>query len=127
MSFASARAAHDALVAALEAASASLSAAERFEVVQELAETLKPPSALLAPPLLTWAGPGPEPSDATFVVVAVVAASERAQEQLFSLVASAAEAIDQETDLVMRQAEPGTWPTGDSTLPCYTLTVEVAL
>lgn len=128
MSFASVQDAHDTLKAVLEAASAALPDADGFRVVGELADDIDPPAALLAPPQLTWDGPGAEPTDATWVVVLVVPASDRSMAELYRLLPFVSEAIDEKTDFVMRTAEPGVWQTGNTgALPCYSLTVEVAL
>lgn len=127
MSFASVQAAHDVLQAALETASAALPVDYQFSVVPELADAIVPPAAVLAPPLLTWSGPGLAPTDARWIVPVVVAGSGRSVGDLYRLLPEIAAVIDMETDFVVKQAEPGSWQSGNSTLPCFLLTIEVAL
>jgi hypothetical protein len=57
----------------------------------------------------------------------VVAGSGRSVGDLYRLLPEIAAAIDMETDFVVKQAEPGSWQSGNSTLPCFLLTIEVAL
>jgi len=128
MSFTSVQAAHDALEAALLAASASLPADDQFRVHAEVSDSVDPPAAVLSPPLLTWAGPGLAPTDATWQVAIVAkAGTGRTASDLYRALPTIAEAIDMQTDFVVKQAEPGSWQSGNDTLPCFLLTIEVAL
>lgn len=128
MSFTSVQAAHDALEAALVAASAALPVDDQFAVVAEVSDSVIPPAAVLAPPVLTWSGPGLSPTDATWTVAVVVAGGKATTTaDLYRVLPSIAETIDFETDFVVKQAEPGSWQSGNTTLPCFLLTIEVAL
>jgi hypothetical protein len=128
MSFASVQAAQDVLQAVLEAASAALPPADQFRVHAEVSDVVDPPAAVLSPPSLTWAGPGVAPTDATWSVAVVVAEGKgTTTADLYRVLPQIAEAIDMETDFVVTKAEPGSWFSGNSTLPCFLLTIEVAL
>jgi hypothetical protein len=86
------------------------------------------PAFVLGPPRLTWENAAShEPTGALFIVYAVVAADERAVERLWDLVTRASEAIDDRTNGVVIQADPGVFPSGTTNLPCYELQVEIGL
>lgn len=112
---------------AAEALEAALGAIEGARVYRELGATLDPPALVLGPPALSWEAVCREPTAATFIVHVVEAADERALERLWLLVPQVAEAIDSVLDASVRRADPGTYPTGGSELPSYSVQVDVAL
>jgi hypothetical protein len=129
VSFESLQAAHDALAAALQAASDGLPAEHSFGVVQELADTIDPPAVVLAPPELDWtdAPIGTGPTSATWTAALVVGADDQRRAVLYRLLPVVTTALDGVADAVMRTGEPGTWQSGSTALPAYLLRVEVAL
>lgn len=127
MSYSGLAEARDALVAALEAASASVPPAHRFRVVTELADSIDPPAAILLPPTLTWEGPGPDPHTAAWTVALVVTPGDYLVGQLFELLPEVTSSLDNMVDCVMQTAEPDIFRTGGTELPGYFLRVEVDL
>lgn len=133
MTYDNVQAAHDALMASLEAASVPLADALRYVVVGDLSELTDPPAVALSPPSLTWDGPFEfGPSAATWVIALVVASGNGTTTlgpvgDLFTLLPVVAQAIDGTADAVVRQAEPGVYRAGASELPAYFITAEVAL
>lgn len=88
---------------------------------------IDPPAWVLGPPLLDFASPFPEPTQATFTVFVVAPLDERAPERMYRAVQPFVEAIDGVTDAVVRNAVPSMYLAGSQDLPCYSLSVEVSL
>jgi len=76
---------------------------------------------------VTWEGYCPEPTEAAFIVWAVVDADDRALPRLWDLVAVVSDALDEVKDAAVRRAHPATYPSGSTELPAYQITVEVSL
>ncbi len=129
MTYVSVVAAHDALEAALRAASAALPADERFTVLTELAGQPDPPAAILAPPALRWDGPtGYGPREASWITYLVVPVGDRFVAELYRLLPTVVNALEgPATDAVVSSAEPGVYRAGSTELPAYLITAEVAL
>jgi hypothetical protein len=128
MTYDNVQAAHDALVAALEAAAAPLADDQRFVVVADLGEATDPPAVVLAPPQLRWQGPiefGPR--EATWTAAIVVPAGGDVVGDLFRLLPIVADAIEGTADAVVDRAEPGVYRAGATELPAYFVFAEVAL
>jgi hypothetical protein len=118
----------NAIEQAIEALYEALSGIDGLRVVRGIGVRLDPPAAVVGPPQLVWEGMGSEPTDATFAVPVVVANTEYAMADLMVWAPLVAAAVDQVQDMVVRRAEPGSWPAGSgSDLPAYLITVEVAL
>lgn len=84
------------------------------------------PAVVIGPPSLTFDGYGTA-TDATFLVYVVVAANAQALPKLWDLVPPAYEAIEANSDGVVRRADPGVWTAGTADLPCYEIAVEYPL
>lgn len=110
---------------AADALLAALRTAAGVRVYDDPGALVDPPAVVLTPPRLTWSGYRSDPTDATFVAVAVVAADERASARLWDLVPLVAAAADELPDAAVKSAQPGTW--GSSELPAYLIEIEVAL
>lgn len=93
----------------------------------DVGATVDPPAAILGPPRLTWNGPCPEPTEATFLVYVVTAADSRSLERLWDLTLLVAEAIESVHDAVVRSANPGVWNTAGVDLPSYEISIEVGI
>lgn len=106
---------------------AALGQVDGLRAYETLSESLEPPAVLVSAPRLTWALGQSEPTEATYSVVVVVPADERALQRLDVLVPQVAAAIDGTDIGVVRTAEPGTWDVGGISLPCYFVETEVAL
>ncbi len=92
-----------------------------------LGSNVDPPGLVMGPPALTWEAYCLTPTTATFPVFLVTALDDRALEQLFQYVVPVSEALEAVTDAAVQNASPGTYLAGTQELPCYTLSVEVAL
>lgn len=111
---------------AAEMVGSALDGVEDVRYYRDLGANVDPPATLLGPPQLKWEAYCSDPTSAQFMVYLVVPAKDRAIEQLWDLVPKVAEALD-ESDAVVRRADPGTFNAGGSDLPSYELTVEVAV
>lgn len=100
---------------------------EQLRVYRELGENADPPAAYVGPPELTWSLADSAPTEAAFSVIVVVGADDRSVARLYAAVQVAAAALDEVLDVNLRTATPGTWDSGNTTLPCYFLRIEVAL
>lgn len=88
----------------------------------------EPPAVSLGAPELTWATGNFDPDEAVWPVVLVVAADDRASENLFSLLPRVVEALERISRLAVRRARPESFPvTGTASLPAYLIETEVAL
>jgi hypothetical protein len=132
MTYANVQAAHDALMASLEAASEPLAAELRYVVIGDLSELTDPPAVALAPPVLAWEGPielGPRL--ATWSIALVVAGNGTTERgsvgDLFAILPAVVDAVDGTADAVVLRAEPGVYRAGATELPAYFITAEVAL
>jgi hypothetical protein len=128
VTYASVRAAHDALFASLEAAAAPLPDELRYVVVGDLAELTDPPAVALVPPQLRWDGPielGPR--EATWTVVLAVQGGRDPVTDLFALLPVVVNAIEGTADAIVRRAEPGVYRAGATELPAYFVFAELAL
>lgn len=88
------------------------------------------PALVLGPPRLLWSSDGPYgrgPTDALYTLYVVVDADERAIERLWQLVVDASVAVDNVSEGVVVQADPGVFPSGTAQLPCYDVQIEVPL
>jgi hypothetical protein len=85
------------------------------------------PALVLGPPRLMWESGCLGPTSALYVVSAVVDADERAIERLWALVVEVGDAVDQFSEGVVVQADPGVFPSGTAQLPCYDVQIEVPI
>lgn len=84
------------------------------------------PCLIVTLPTLTYDVYAPGPTSASFKVPLVVSADDRTGEQLLSLLPDVEQAIyDSEDAALAAPSEPGSW--GTPPLPCYLLTIEVAV
>lgn len=91
-------------------------------------EDPEPPCLVVVPPRLTWGGPGVEPTDAELVIALVVAKGDRSVDELLGLVEATVAALDTcDNDIVVRAAEPGTYPSPAGELPAYLIEIEASL
>lgn len=114
--------------AAAEMLTGALKLIPRLPNHTDIAAPVDPPCTVLGPPDIRWEGPGHAPTSARFPVYIVEVDDSGAVERLWDLAEVVAEAID-ETDAVIDPANPGlpsVYP-GAAPLPCYLLSVEVAL
>lgn len=106
-----------------------------LQTIPEITATADPgavlanlPAAVLGPPRLRWEGASNEqPTSAQFLVYLVVNADADTVERLLALVEAVVETLDAQTDGVVIQADPGVFPSGTVSLPCYEIQVEVSL
>lgn len=110
-----------------EALRAALRGVEGVRHLADAGPLVDPPATALGPPALTWNGYHDEPAEATFPVALVVLADERAFDRLWTLLPRVTAALDAVVGVVVRRAEPGTYPVGGSDLPAYLIEVETAL
>jgi len=106
---------------------AALDEVAGLRVTTDPGEQVAPPYAIVGPPALTWEAGCAGPTSARFLVYVVVDADDRALERLWDLVPAVSDAIDATTDAVVVRADPGSWNSGGSDLPAYTVEVDVAL
>jgi hypothetical protein len=126
VTYASVQAAHDALMASLEALNAELADADQFRVVGDLAELTDPPAVALAPPSLSeFTESGPRV--ARWTAAMVVPAGDRVVGELFRLLPQVVSALDGTADAIVIRAESGVYRAGATELPAYFITIEVAL
>lgn len=92
--------------------------------VHKLGEDVTPPAVVVGPPRLSPLGGCPGPVSASFPVDVIVAADSGALERLWELVPAVWSAIEERTVAVVTAADPGTYLSGTTELPCYELTVE---
>lgn len=98
---------------------------EGVRVVSDVGQTVDPPALVIVPPTLTYDAYFPGPTDASFQVPLVVAADDRAIENLERLLPLVEQAVHGSTNAALTGAEPGNW--GTPPLPCYLLTIEVTV
>lgn len=91
------------------------------------AATVAPPGVVIGPPTLSWDASCSDPTVATFHLFVIVKQDARATEALWDLVPLVAAALDELTDGAVTTATPGTWDSGGTVLPCYTITLEIGL
>lgn len=85
------------------------------------------PALIIGPPRLAWTTTSSDPTEATYIVFAVVDADERAIERLWDLCTAVAEAVDRLPHAAVTAADPGVFTSGNAQLPCYHITIEVGL
>lgn len=88
--------------------------------------TIDPPGVVVGLPDLSGNGTynTPLPNELTMHLYLVVASNDAAQDSLVSLLDQLSEVVFDATDFVVTQAQPGTWQTSNTDLPCFVLTVE---
>lgn len=104
---------------------ATLGTVKGVRVVTDPGQAVDPPALVIVPPTLTYDVYAPGPSDAKFQVPLVVAGDERAVETLEALLPAVEQAIYASEDAALTGAQSGHW--GTPPLPCYLLTIEVAV
>lgn len=112
---------------ALDGVTAALAAIEGVSFHKDAHRSVRPPAVALGPPTFTFEGYTSAPVSARVVVALVVAADERAQARLLSLLPAVTEAVHDHTDAVVLTATPGSWTTGGSDLPAYLIEIEAPL
>lgn len=93
----------------------------------ELGANVDPPAVVLGPPQLTWDAYVSVPTSARLVVYLSVALDDRSMDKLLDLLPLVTEAIESVKDCVVTLATPTAYTAGNSDLPAYEITVEVAL
>lgn len=118
-----------AVLAALEAAAATLPDVRAFRVYSEPTDVVDPPGVVLFPPTFGWeAGPPGPPRSATFTAtVCVQGGTGTVSADLYTVLPVVTEAIESVDDALMVSAEPGSYTAGEVDLPAYILRFEVAL
>lgn len=107
---------------------AALRTVEDLRVYDDMAATVDPPGAILGPPALAYDAFLVEPTSARLIVALVVTADERAVQRLLDLLPSVTTVLGDVENVVVRSADPGTWPAGGgSDLPAYLIEIEAAL
>lgn len=89
-------------------------------------DNLDPPAVLVSPPSLNWDG-FCGPTSATVQVFLVVGQTDRALPQMLRYLPLVSEAVDSVTDAAVRTATPTIFSAGSSELPCYAISVELAI
>lgn len=86
---------------------------------------IDPPALVIVPPTLTYDAYCPGPTAATFQVPLIVRQDEGSVEALEVLLPAVEQAVHESQDAALTRAEPGSW--GSPPLPCFLLTIEVAV
>lgn len=115
------------LTEAAEALVAALETVDGVRPYTDIGAVMDPPCSILGPPTLTWRGVGSTPAEARFLVIVAEVADDGALPRLWDLVPRVVEALEDVQDAVVISAAPGSWTTGGTDLPCYEITVEMAL
>jgi hypothetical protein len=115
------------VVEAYEALLEALGQLDGVRAYDDPGAALDPPAVIVAPPMLTFGGPGSDPVTGQFVVIVAVPADERAHLRLWDLLPAVTAAIESVPDAVVTQAAPGSWRTGATDLPCYEVQAEMSL
>lgn len=113
--------------AAAEALQVAVGAVNGVRLHKDLGGTIAPDAVVVGPPSLTWEAYCLEPTGATFVVWVITKADKRAVERLWELVPLVATALDGVDDATVSRADPGSYPSGGTELPAYSIQVDVAL
>ena len=99
-----------------------------FETYRDPGAPIQCPAVVIGPPELDFDSYGKGPTNARFLLYAIVDANERAVEILWEFVEEVANIIDSATDAVVLKASPAVFVTaGNIELPCYEIIVEAAL
>lgn len=99
-----------------------------LNVSRQLGQTMELPAVIVSLPRLVFEGPNPgEPTQATFLLALMVPRDEDVSDSLAEWITKVAEQIDRWDSAVVRNADPGTWPSGGIDLPAYLIEVEVAM
>lgn len=97
-----------------------------IRVSTDVGRSADAPCLIVTLPTLTYDVYASSPTTASFRIPLVVAADDRTGEQLLTLLPDVERAIYDSEDAAMTgPAEPGSW--GSPPLPCYLLTIEVAI
>ena len=99
---------------------------DTIAVYHDLVSPLATPAVMIGPPSLRWETGCVDPTEATFIIRAIVQRDERSIERLWDLVVAVAAKID-ETPAVVTSATPGIYPSSAGDLPCYEITTEMSL
>lgn len=94
-------------------------------VTADMAERVSPPFLVVSPPKLIYDAYRSSPTEATFQVPLVVAADERSAERLLDLLPLVEQVIYDSESAALTDAHAGSW--GNPPLPCFLLTIEVAV
>ena len=121
----------NALIDAAKAIGDALDALPDVRVYREPGESIEGPALAISVPSVEWNGPGTDPTDATFTVgfIPSIVRAERLNESMMGMLPAVVEALDSAmpSRVVVRRANPGTWPNGGGDLPAYLIEIEVAL
>lgn len=112
-----------------EAAEALLTALDTVDGAKayRVGDNITPPALVVGPPVLSFEGYCPGPTEARFVVWVVVAADSWSMDRLWELVPAVAAAVETVTDASVTSADPAVYQAGDLDLPAYSLLVPVTL
>lgn len=109
----------------LGAAAAAAAEGLRLHLV---GEQVTPPAVIVGVPPFEPLGMCSGPASAVFPLYVVVDLNDRSLERLWELVPAVWSAVEDNTDGVVRRADPGTYVAGaGADLPCYELAVEYPL
>jgi hypothetical protein len=120
-----ARAVRDELAAALRA----LATEDSDDAVRyyEIGDSVDPPGVLLSLPSLRWDSVCSDPTSATFSIMLVAGMNDRAIEYLLDNYPTVVEACESVVDVTVTAANPSIWRVGNTDLPSFEITAEVAL
>lgn len=103
---------------------AALGTVSGLRVYNDPGAAIDPPGAVLGLSELTWdTYNDAQPAESTTMVYLLVAADDRAIDNLVSLVDQVSDAVWSATDFAITHAVPGTYQTSNVDLPAYVLTV----
>jgi hypothetical protein len=105
---------------------AELAAAQGLQVPPDVGPGVDPPAVVVGVPSLLWESTCGMTS-AQVIVWLVVTRDEFALTRLLELVPLVAAVLDTVENATVVRADPGTYPIGDSDLPAYQISVDVAL
>lgn len=105
---------------------AAVSGIPGVTVYNDPGANIDPPAVVLGLPEATGTGTynTPLPNELTLQAYLIVASDDTAQDRLVKLLDQLSEVVFDATDFVVTQAQPGTWQTSKTDLPCYVLTVQ---
>ena len=112
---------------AADALLASLVPVEQVRRYADPGAVVDPPGVVLGAPALTWGTGCADPTEARWLVYLVVAASDRALEELWELLPIVVAALDSVPGAAVIRADPGAYLAGGPELPCYEIQVDYGL
>lgn len=101
----------------------------KVRIYEDASADLVPPAAMIGAPLLKFGGQGFEPIEAVYPILLVVADDAESVKKLIRFLPTVVQAVHEnvENAVVRDDADPGVFNAGGTQLPCYQITVDVAL